>query len=164
MKQEKTHKRNPHLNLRRRIYGYKCYDMDHVIFDNQTKRPLLISEDKYGLIRFVDLTGDQFKCICNLADERFPVICTVYYIFDKYGNLVEPEQPHEEMTHVQFLVHPVNRAAVEFMGENRPYKMTELQYVTLLGKLQSQPTELPKNLYNFLRPVTVVPQFIPNAY
>ena len=134
---EKTGKRNLHYLLRHRIYGsyLKMYDLDCVEYHHLTKQPVCIIETKFGLQGDLDFNDDQFECHFNLAEKlEIPFVCLIYYPFGPDGKLLDANEDHSKLSHIQFRVMGVNSKGINWFP--RPRSLTEVDWVKELYKLR----------------------------
>lgn len=137
---ELTGKRNLHYNRRHRLYGreMKMYDIDSVEYHHLTKQPVALVETKFGLIRDIDLNNDEFECLWNTSEKLdVPLFCLVYYPFNNKGHLLDADMSYDLLTHIQYVVIPVNSQAKKLVP--RQCRMTEAQWVGVLYKLRGLP-------------------------
>ena len=107
-------------------------DLDCVEYDGDGNTLALV-ETKYGLVQDIDLNDIQFTVLCKMAREEIPVFCLVYYPMDEHGNLVDANEPYENMKHIQYYVVPVNRCAKRIVPKQT--KMTEIEWVMILANI-----------------------------
>lgn len=131
---ERLGNRNLQYNIRHHNYGWELttMDCDFIEFDHKTKKPLALIETKYGLVKKVDLNSFEFDVLCNLSDDRIPVLCLIYYPMDSAGNLVGVEHS-ENATHFRFAVCGVNKLGRTMFPEIT--QLSEARWVRELNKL-----------------------------
>ena len=134
---EKTGKRNLHYSLRHRKYGWqlKMYDLDCVEYHHETHMPVCVIETKYGLVNNLDFNDDQFECHYNLAQKlEVPFFCLIYYPFGEDGKLLDADQDHSKLSHIQYRVYGVNEKGRNCFPNAK--SLTELDWVRELYKLR----------------------------
>ncbi len=165
-KKEKTGKRNPHYDLRHRIYGeMKMYDADNIEFHCETRMPVGVVETKFGRVSDIDLYDDQFTCLDNVATKlEVPFFCLIYYVFSKHGGYLEHDGYFIDFEHIQFYAIPVNKKAQSILP--RAVRMTEVEWVTTLYQLRGDklPEYVKSKLCSTWRSVSNIPFVMPRLY
>lgn len=170
MIREKLGFRDLHFNLRHRDYG-DCPggDIDFVeSIVGKNGRPILNIELKRAFNGTLNLNDPEFDRFfnnskCHNCNCEVPAIVLVYMIHSgmrqlgfedsiknylQHNNKFNEESAKRQITHVQFIAAPINRAGMFHIPIKT--KMTELDYVSLLYKLRGLkiPESLAKNLYS----------------
>lgn len=156
---ERLGKRNLHYNIRHRDYG-DLSAMDVDFMEYKDGKPVGLFETKFGLIRNIDLNAESFDALCELAADRYPVFCTVYYPMCKDHQLLGVEREGVPLAHIQFVIIPVNEKARRLIPSRK--RMSEKEYVQFLYDLRGEavPTEIENKLYTQWLDCVTIPQVI----
>lgn len=149
-KKESLGYRNLHYSLRHRKYGEQLYnwDVDHMEFD-KFMEPVLLIEEKLGLIKEIDLNDNQFTAHCKVARKlNIPSLLLITFPSKDNGDLLDGKENHEELFHMQFILAGINVKGRKFVYEIAKelgprdcslygeVKLTEREWVRILHEVR----------------------------
>lgn len=152
-KQERLGKRNLQYNTRRRLYGnLPATDIDFMEYKNG--KAIALIETKFGNGQMIDLNDDQFEAMCDLAAERIPVICLIYYPLDADGRMLHADSDPNLLAHIQFVAIGVNQVGQRLLPRQKQF--TEKQWVAFMHELRGDTEyECYVKLYDTWKPVKI---------
>lgn len=154
---------NKHGQIRNLGYGDNCTseDEDLKAVNPFTRKTEALLEFKFPAptVKTIDLNTFQFDNKCDDAKQLqdgkgVPVLLVRPFIWKGDDTLLNADENHKALVHVQYQVIPVNGTAIKALGKKKVFNITERCYLGLVHRIRrAPPVNITAEIFDTLRPV-----------